>query len=77
MLDADRIKERCGDADELAISDGMNGIGAIDSCNDVELADRVILTVLSKHLDAVILLIKGSETSICQSQIIAGLYTHL
>ena len=64
MLDADGVKERRRYSYKLAVADGMYSIGTVDGGDDIELADRVALPVLSKDLYLVVLLVERSETTI-------------
>lgn len=64
MPRADRIEQRRRDPHELRISNGVDRVGPVRGCDDVQLAYRVVLAVLSKHLELVPSGVKRAESSI-------------
>lgn len=64
MFRADRIKQRRRDPHELRVSDGVNRIGPVCGCDDIQLAYRVVLAVLSQYLELVPSGVKGAKSSI-------------
>jgi hypothetical protein len=64
MFRADRIEQRRRDPYELRISDGVDRIGPVRGCDDVQLAYRVVLAVFSKYLELIPPGVKRAKSSI-------------